>query len=54
MKFGAPLRVMGPQSEPGILVECVQAAEAAGLDEVWVADHLAIPPDDAEGSNGRY
>jgi probable F420-dependent oxidoreductase len=31
-----------------------RAAEAAGLDEVWVVDHVAIPPDDAEGSGGRY
>ncbi|MEE2704267.1 MAG: TIGR03619 family F420-dependent LLM class oxidoreductase [Myxococcota bacterium] len=54
VKFGVPVRVMGPQSEPGMLVECVRAAEAAGLDELWVADHVAIPPDDAEGSNGRY
>jgi probable F420-dependent oxidoreductase len=29
-------------------------AEAAGLDHIWVVDHVAIPPDDAEGSNGRW
>ncbi len=29
-------------------------AEQAGLDALWVPDHIAIPPDDAEGSNGRY
>ena len=45
---------MGPQSAPGILVECARAAEAAGLDELWVADHVAIPPEQAEGSGGRY
>lgn len=54
MKFGVPLRLMGPQSEPSMLVDCARAAEVAGLDEIWVADHVAIPPDDAEGSNGRY
>ena len=54
MKFGIALRSMGPQSEPEMLLACAQAAEAAGLDDLWVQDHLAIPPDDAEGSNGRY
>ena len=48
------VRNMGPQSAPEIVLGCARAAEAAGLDEVWVTDHLAIPPDDAEGSNGRY
>ncbi len=54
MKLGIALRVMGPQSTAPVLVECARAAEAAGLDCVWVADHIAIPPDDAEGSGGRY
>jgi probable F420-dependent oxidoreductase len=48
------VRVMGPQSEPALLLDCARAAEAAGLDDLFVADHVAIPPDDAEGSNGRY
>jgi probable F420-dependent oxidoreductase len=26
----------------------------AGLDTVWVPDHIAIPPDETEGSDGRY
>ena len=26
---------------------------AAGADHIWVVDHIAIPPDDAEGSNDR-
>jgi probable F420-dependent oxidoreductase len=54
MKLGISLRNMGPQSEPEVLFACARAAEEAGLDDLWVADHLAIPPDDAEGSNGRY
>jgi len=37
-----------------VLVGCARAAEQIGLDESWVPDHIAIPPDDAEGSNGRY
>ncbi len=54
MKLGITLRSMGPQSVPGILLGCARVAEAAGLDSLWIQDHLAIPPDDAEGSGGRY
>src|SRR6185503_2232690 len=52
--LGIAVRSMGPQSRPEVLLACVRAAEAAGLADVWVQDHLAIPPDDAEGSGGRY
>jgi probable F420-dependent oxidoreductase len=45
---------MGPQSTRETIVACARAAESAGLDDVWVQDHIAIPPDDAEGSQGRY
>ncbi len=33
---------------------CALAAEEAGLESIWITDHIAIPPDDAEGSGGRY
>lgn len=45
---------MGPQSTRTGIIACARAAEAAGVDDLWVADHMAIPPDDAEGSGGRY
>ena len=54
MLIGAILRNMGDQSTPAIMGACARAAEEAGLESVWVVDHIAIPPDDAEGSNGRY
>ncbi|TMA36418.1 MAG: TIGR03619 family F420-dependent LLM class oxidoreductase, partial [Deltaproteobacteria bacterium] len=54
MQLGVAVRSMGPQSQPDVLLACVRAAERAGLADVWVQDHLAIPPDDAEGSGGRY
>jgi probable F420-dependent oxidoreductase len=54
MKLGAAVRSMGPQARPDTLLACVRAAEAAGLDHVWIQDHVAIPPDDAEGSGGYY
>jgi probable F420-dependent oxidoreductase len=54
MKLGLYLRNMGPQSTADTILACTRAAEAAGVDDLWVADHIAIPPDDAAGSNGRY
>ncbi len=54
MKLGAVIRSMGPASTAETIRACAQAAEAVGLDECWVVDHVAIPPDDAEGSEGRY
>jgi probable F420-dependent oxidoreductase len=54
MKYGLYLRNMGPQSGRATLLACARAAESAGIDDLWVADHIAIPPDDAEGSGGRY
>jgi probable F420-dependent oxidoreductase len=54
MHLGIVLRNMGPRATREFLANGAEAAEAAGLDSVWVTDHLAIPPDDAEGSEGRY
>lgn len=54
MKLGVTIRVMGPQSTRDTVADCARAAEDAGFDDLWVSDHIAIPPDDAEGSNGRY
>lgn len=54
MRIGIAIRSMGPASSPEIILACARAAEDAALDDVWVQDHIAIPPDDAEGSGGRY
>ena len=54
MKLGVTLRNMGVQSSRALLLEAARAAEAAGLESLWITDHIAIPPDDAEGSGGRY
>jgi len=54
LRLGLVLRNMGPQSTAETLAAGARAAEAAGIDDVWVTDHLAIPPDDAAGSGGRY
>jgi probable F420-dependent oxidoreductase len=54
MKLGLYLRNMGPQSSRATILACARAAEAAGVDDLWLADHIAIPPDQSEGSGGRY
>ena len=54
MHLAATLRNMGPQSTAETLRRCATAAEQAGLESIWVVDHIAIPPEDSEGSGGRY
>jgi probable F420-dependent oxidoreductase len=54
MKLGLYLPNMGPQSTRTLIAEAARAAEEAGIDDLWVADHLALAPEDAEGSDGRY
>jgi probable F420-dependent oxidoreductase len=45
---------MGPQSTRSTLRACAAAAESLGYDALFVSDHLCIPPDQTEGSGGRY
>jgi probable F420-dependent oxidoreductase len=54
MKYGIAIRNMGPQSNRKTLRACAHAAEQLGFDALFVSDHLCIPPDDTEGSGGRY
>ena len=54
MHIGVTLRNMGEQSTAATMATCALAAEDAGMESIWVVDHIAIPPDDAEGSGGRY
>ena len=54
MKLGVTLRNMGPESTPELMRAAVLEAEALGFESVWITDHIAIPPDDAQGSGGRY
>lgn len=54
MRFGIALRTMGKAATRDVLRASAALAESAGLDTLWVPDHIAIPPDDAEGSDGRY
>ena len=54
MKFGTTVRNMGSAATTDIITACANHAEEIGLDSLWVVDHIAIPPDDAEGSEGRW
>ena len=55
MQLGIILRNMGPASAPETVLAAARAADdTAAVADVWVTDHIAIPPDDAEGSGGRY
>lgn len=54
MKYGIAIRNMGPQSTRETIRECARAAERCGFDALFISDHLCIPPDDTEGSGGRY
>jgi alkanesulfonate monooxygenase SsuD/methylene tetrahydromethanopterin reductase-like flavin-dependent oxidoreductase (luciferase family) len=53
MKLGIYLRNMGPQSTRSLIADAARAAEEAGIDDLWVADHLALPPEESEGSDGH-
>ena len=54
MKYGVAIRNMGPQSNRNTFRACARIAEDAGFDALFVSDHLCIPPDQTEGSGGRY
>ena len=53
-KLGIQVRTQGPQSTRNMIVDCAISAEQRGFEELYVVDHIAIPPDDLEGSDGRY
>jgi probable F420-dependent oxidoreductase len=55
VQLGVLLRNMGPGSDRDTLLAGARAADdITGIADLWVTDHIAIPPDDAEGSGGRY
>lgn len=54
MRIGVMLRNMGPASTPAVMAAAARYAEDAGLGDLWICDHLAIPPEESSGSGGRY
>src|SRR6266853_1713222 len=48
-------RNMGAASTRETVAAVARAIDAEpAIADLWVVDHIAIPPDDAEGSDGRY
>ena len=54
MQIGISINNMGPLSTKEVITRQALKAEQSGLDHIWVLDHIAIPPDQSEGSGGRY
>jgi probable F420-dependent oxidoreductase len=54
MRIGTAIRNMGPAATTECILHCARHAESIGLDHIWTVDHIAVPPDDAVGSNGRW
>lgn len=55
IKIGLHLRNSGPDADRALLRTCARIAdELGGIDDLWVFDHVAISPDQAEGSEGHY
>ena len=54
MELGISLRTYGSAATPELLTACARRAEASSLDHIWTADHIAIPPEESQGSGGRY
>src|SRR5881296_2609642 len=55
MRLGVIVRNMGAASTRETVAAVARAIDAEpAIADLWVVDHIAIPPDDAEGSDGRY
>lgn len=54
MKYGIAIRSMGPPATRTTIRACAETAERMGFDALVMSDHLCIPPDQTEGSGGRY
>ena len=55
MKIGLHIRNSGPHATRELIRDCAQIADAnAAIDDLWVYDHVAIPPEESAGSEGYY
>jgi probable F420-dependent oxidoreductase len=53
-RIGIHLYNRGPQASRALIVEAARIADALPIDDAWVFDHVAIPPDQAQPSQGIY
>ena len=44
----------GASCQERYYLSCAQMAEEASLEHIWAVDHVAIPPDESEGSDGIW
>ena len=54
MKIGIHLRNSGPHATRDMLADCARIADELLIDDIWVFDHIAVPPEKSEGSGGVY
>lgn len=55
MKIGLHIRNSGPFATRDLVRDCARIADAnSAIDDLWVYDHIAIPPAESEGSKGYY
>jgi probable F420-dependent oxidoreductase len=54
MHIGLQLPNKGPRASRALIGDCARIADALPVDDLWVFDHVAVPPDNARGSDGFY
>ena len=55
MKIGLHIRNSGPFASRETVRDCARIADAnPAIEDLWVYDHIAIPPEESEGSEGYY
>jgi probable F420-dependent oxidoreductase len=53
-RIGIHLYNRGPNARRTLITECARIADSLPIDDCWVFDHIAIPPDQSSGSEGHY
>ena len=53
-RIGIHLYNRGPKARRALISECARIADQLPIDDAWVFDHIAIPPDQSSGSEGYY
>ncbi len=54
MHIGLQLPNKGPEASRALIAECARIADTGPIDDLWVYDHVAVPPDNSRGSDGFY
>jgi probable F420-dependent oxidoreductase len=54
MELGMVVRNMGAVATRSVIRAVALHAQSVGIEQLWVTDHIAIPPEDSEGSGGCY